>query len=88
MVEGLRQYQKATLLWVTVSRDNMGAVERLADNAMVGFLDRFAPFDYARDLSIEGWSALCRNAISAWKEFKKEVAGSSAGAPEPYDVGS
>jgi hypothetical protein len=66
LVEALRTYAPATLLWVTLhDREHPpGTVEAVAPGLLKGYIDRFAPGENAHALSLECWTTLCRNALA------------------------
>jgi hypothetical protein len=66
LVEALRVYGPAELLWVTLhdSEHPPGTVEAVAPGLLKGYIDRFAPGENAHALSLECWIALCRNALA------------------------
>ncbi len=49
------------LLWVTLSDDKHapGTVERLLPGLVRGYVDRFAPFENAHDMSADVWTRVC-----------------------------
>ena len=65
LVEALRQYGAAVLLWV--EREDAahpaGIVEALGGGLLKGYIDRFAPGENAHDLSLDCWVELCRGAL-------------------------
>ncbi len=64
----LRRYGPNTLLWV-VPEDEMhrrGTVEVIADGLLKGYIDRYAPYTMAVDLS-HVWLDICRHALALWK---------------------
>jgi hypothetical protein len=65
LVEALRAYAPATLLWVTLhDREHPpGTVEAVAPGLLKGYIDRFAPGENAHALSLECWTTLCCNAL-------------------------
>jgi hypothetical protein len=66
LVEALRRYSKATLLWVEVEDEAhpAGTVKELTEGLLKGYIDRFAPGENAHDISLEPWIAICRNAYA------------------------
>jgi hypothetical protein len=66
LVEAVRRYSKATLLWVEVEDgDNpAGAVKELTPGLLKGYIDRFAPGENAHEISLEMWVTICRNAYA------------------------
>jgi hypothetical protein len=66
LVEALRAYGPATLLWVTLHdpKHPPGTAEAVAPGLLKGYIDRFAPGENAHALSLECWTALCRNALA------------------------
>jgi hypothetical protein len=66
----MRAYGPTTLLWVELYDPDhpSGTVENLGGGVLKGYIDRFAPGDNAHDLSLEGWTLLCRNAYRIVRE--------------------
>jgi len=66
LVEALRVYGPAELLWVTLHEGEHppGTVEAVAPGLLKGYIDRFAPGENAHALSLECWTTLCRNALA------------------------
>jgi hypothetical protein len=66
LVEELRRYGPCTLLWVERkdAAHPAGTVEALGEGLLKGYIDRFAPAENAHALSLDGWIALCRRALS------------------------
>jgi hypothetical protein len=63
----LRRHGPNTLLWV-VPADAAhpgGTVEVRCDGLLKGYLDRFAPYEDANNVSLECWVTLCLNAVEA-----------------------
>lgn len=60
----LNRYGRNTLLWVVEAdgKHEAGSVERMAPGLLKGYIDRFAPYDNAHDLSFDLWLRLCSNA--------------------------
>jgi hypothetical protein len=60
----LNLYGDNTLLWVTTAdgQHPAGTVERRMPGLLKGYVDRFAPYDNAHDLSFESWVSVCRRA--------------------------
>ena len=59
----LNRFGRNTLLWV-VSADAehpAGAVDRLVPGLLRGYIDRFAPYEDAHDLSLATWLSICVN---------------------------
>jgi len=70
----LNELGQNRLLWVVLADEQhpAGTVEPLLPGLMRGYVDRFAPYDNAPDLSFAAWLAVCE---SAWR-----LAGSLAAA--------
>ena len=66
LVEALRRYSQATLLWVELADgDNpAGTVKELTPGLLKGYIDRFAPGENAHEISLEMWITICRNAYA------------------------
>jgi len=66
LVEALRAYGPADLLWVALhdKEHPPGTVEAIAPGLLKGYIDRFAPGENAHALSLECWITLCRNALA------------------------
>jgi hypothetical protein len=71
-VEGLLRVLRSlgpnTLLWVVRSNPQHppGSVEQLAPDLVKGYVERFAPYDNAPNISFEPWYALCQKAHALW----------------------
>jgi hypothetical protein len=65
------------LLWVVLADEKHppGTVELLLPGLMRGYVDRFAPYDNAPDLSFSAWLAVCE---AAWRMAGSQPAGSSS----------
>ncbi len=61
----LNRYGTNTLLWVTASDGDHtpGTVDRVMPGLLRGYIDRFAPYENAHDLSLEVWLSICVNAF-------------------------
>jgi hypothetical protein len=61
----LNRYGPNTLLWVTTGEGNHtpGTVDRVMPRLLRGYIDRFAPYENAHDLSLEVWLSICVNAF-------------------------
>ncbi|BEO79880.1 hypothetical protein SMTE5_09110 [Serratia marcescens] len=59
----LNQSGKAKILVVFQSDDKnkLGEVERYDDNILISYIDRFADYSQADDISIEGWDKIINN---------------------------
>ena len=77
----LRRHGPNTLLWVVPADATHpgGTVEVRGDGLLQGYLDRFAPYDDATNVSIECWITLCRNAA----EVRFRMHSSEATAVDP-----
>jgi hypothetical protein len=66
LVEALRTYGPADLLWMTLhdKEHPPGIVEAVAPGLLKGYIDRFAPGENAHALSLDCWITLCRNALA------------------------
>jgi hypothetical protein len=64
LLEALRAYGPATLLWVDRgdARHQAGTVEVAAPGLLKAYIDRFAPGDNAHDFSSDAWLEICRKA--------------------------
>jgi hypothetical protein len=64
LLEALRAYGPATLLWVDRgdAEHPVGTVELTATGLLKGYIDRFAPGENAHDFSLDAWVRICRNA--------------------------
>lgn len=60
----LNRYGHNTLLWVVPADEQHtpGSVERVLPGLLKGYIDRFAPYENAHDLSLDCWLKLCVNA--------------------------
>jgi hypothetical protein len=60
----LNQHCRNTLLWVVPAdmTHEAGAVEQILPGLLKGYVDRFAPYENAHDLSFEVWLSMCANA--------------------------
>ncbi|MGH7156249.1 MAG: hypothetical protein ACREF3_20175 [Acetobacteraceae bacterium] len=69
----LNRYGPNSLLWV-VSGDGAhppGTVDQLMPGLMRGYIDRFAPYENAHDLSLEAWLSITVNAFLMQREARK-----------------
>jgi hypothetical protein len=68
----LNAHGRNTLLWLVAAgaRDAAGSVEVVMPGLLKGFLDRFAPYENAYDLSFESWLEVCAN---AWRLSRTEA---------------
>lgn len=59
----LNQSGKAKILVVFQSDDKnkLGEIERYDDNILISYIDRFADYSQADDISIEGWDKIINN---------------------------
>jgi hypothetical protein len=78
----LNAHGRNTLLWLVAAgaRDAAGSVEVVMPGLLKGFLDRFAPYENAYDLSFESWLEVCAN---AWRLSRTEAC---RGLPEHVRV--
>lgn len=69
LFRALRRHGPNTMLWVVPASDAhpAGTVEWIAEGLMKGYMDRFAPYEQAYDLSFDMWMELCINAYRLWK---------------------
>ncbi|HEX5325846.1 MAG TPA: hypothetical protein VFW75_04185 [Acetobacteraceae bacterium] len=60
----LRRFGANTLLWVVPgdAAHPAGAVDRVMPGLLRGYIDRFAPYENAHDLSLDTWLSICLNA--------------------------
>jgi hypothetical protein len=60
----LNQHSRNTLLWVVPAdiAHEAGAVEQIMPGLLKGYVDHFAPYENAHDLSFEVWLSVCANA--------------------------
>ena len=58
---GLNRYGRNTLMWVVAADEQheAGSVERVLPGLLKGYIDRFAPYENAHDLSFDLWLRLC-----------------------------
>jgi hypothetical protein len=84
----LRSHGPNTLLWVVPADPTHpgGTVEVRRDGLLQGYLDRFAPYDNATDVSIECWITLCRNAVDARRRMASGEPGDRSVPAEPAPV--
>ncbi|MBH1928464.1 hypothetical protein PJX95_17550 [Serratia rubidaea] len=63
--ETLNQYGKAKILVVFQSdeTDKLGKIEYVNDNILISYIDRFADYSQADDISVEGWDKIINNVI-------------------------
>jgi len=68
LLDILRRLGTNTLLWVVVAdKDHPpGTVERIESDLLKGYIDRFAPYDDATNISFESWYAVSRSAYALW----------------------
>jgi hypothetical protein len=64
LASAIRKYGTSTLLWVNLAdtENAVGSVKCEADGLLIGHVDRFAPGEDAHDLSLDAWTAMCKNA--------------------------
>jgi hypothetical protein len=69
LLDVLRSYGANTLLWVVEADSSHaeGTVERLSGGLLKGYVDRFAPYENAMDVSPISWFKLCQNAYELWQ---------------------
>ena len=68
LCQALRAHGPNTLLWV-VEADAAhapGTVERLNDHLLKGYIERFAPYDDATNITPRSWLQVCQNAYALW----------------------
>ncbi len=60
----LNRFGRNTLLWVVLADDDhpAGGVDKILPGLLRGYVDRFAPYENAHDLSLEPWLSVCVNA--------------------------
>ena len=60
----LKRFGSNTLLWVVPADDDhpAGCVDQILPGLLRGYVDRFAPYENAHDLSLEPWLSVCVNA--------------------------
>jgi Glycosyltransferase 61 len=86
LFEALQRFGNSRLLWVTqgAHAQSTGTVEQLAPGLLHGYVDRFAPYNNAPDISFEAWLMVCANALGL---LEGGIAASSkAAAPHQSDV--
>ncbi|CAE1144415.1 hypothetical protein ACWA06_04370 [Serratia rhizosphaerae] len=61
----LEQYGKAKILVVFQSNesDKLGKIEYVNDNILISYIDRFAEYSQADDISVEGWDKIISNVM-------------------------
>ncbi len=71
----LRAAGPNTLLWVARSDNHHppGTIETLAADLIKGYVDQFAPYAQATQISFDPWFSLCRRAHEAWKLTRARV---------------
>jgi hypothetical protein len=82
----LRRHGPNTLLWVVPAdpAHQAGTVEVRCDGLLKGYIDRFAPYEEATNISLECWITLCRNAVAARRYMNAgQVVGHAAIDPAP-----
>ena len=64
LVAVLRRHGQNILLWVVEADDahRPGSVERISDNLLKGYVERFAPYHNAPDISPQSWLEVCQAA--------------------------
>jgi hypothetical protein len=64
LATAIRRYGANTLLFVTLADDanEAGSVRVEAPGFLIGYVDRFAPSDEAKDVLLDQWVAVCRQA--------------------------
>ncbi len=68
MAAQLRTYAPANcLLWVTVDAQRAGAVERVSDELLLGFLSRYGDYDGGPRLPVAEWLTVCAKAYRLWR---------------------
>jgi hypothetical protein len=80
----LSRHAHNTLLWV-VQADTLhapGSVERLMPGLLKGYIDQFAPYDNAHDLSFEVWLEICANAARLVQEQHSDSVVALGAPPE------
>jgi len=62
LVTVLRRHGPNILLWVVEAgdADRPGSVERITDNLLKGYVERFAPYHNAPDISPQSWLEVCQ----------------------------
>jgi hypothetical protein len=68
LLRALQRHGPVTLLWVVTQDDAhpAGSVEVVEAGLLKGYIDRFAPYDDAYDLSLV-WFDICRGALHLWR---------------------
>jgi hypothetical protein len=66
--DALRRHGPATLLWVSAKPQKAGTVEVAGEGLLFGFVDRLAPVEQAKDVSLEAWKRVCLGAIGFWEQ--------------------
>lgn len=68
LLDLLRRFGPNKLLWVTTAdaEHAPGTAERMERDLVRGYVDRFAPYDRATDISFESWYSVCRAAHSLY----------------------
>lgn len=72
LLDVLRRLGPNSLLWVVLADPEHppGTVERVEDDLLKGYVDRFAPYDDAPNISFESWYAVSRAAYAFWNNPK------------------
>lgn len=70
LADTLGRFGPNTLLWVAQAEGGhpAGAAEMKRPGLLKGYVDRFAPYAEATDISYESWFAMCTEAYRLWKE--------------------
>ncbi len=76
LVERLRRRGPNTLLWVAAAdaAHPPGTAERRGEGLIKGYVERFAPYSQATDISYPSWFALCEAADRLWRPPVGEAA--------------
>jgi hypothetical protein len=65
LLSAVRQYGPSTLLFIREDEDRTGAVERIGDGLLVGYIDRFSdPARVPATAHVAPWVEICRNAAA------------------------
>lgn len=84
----LSRYARNTLLWVAPAdtQHTPGSVERLMPGLLKGYIDRFAPYENAHDLSFEVWLEICANATRLLQQSPQHPGLADAGVVPPAET--
>jgi hypothetical protein len=76
LLDRLRRFGPNALLWVETADEAHppGSAEQLGEGFFKGYVDRFAPYGQATDISYPSWFAMCEAAHRLWRPAALERA--------------